>query len=140
MRLKNYNEYSLEEKKILLLFWWNHFGKIPFTPEELEIFKKLVDTIPEDVMFLAVNAFSLNIANEAIITYMRSKRLSSLIDSIPREEFQKESFKKFYATAKESFIEILVITYNAYEENKIIDILVPIDDIIEVEQTKHKLN
>ena len=113
MKVKKINEYSNEELKELLSYWFNNFQKKVYTLEELEKFKSMVDKNPRSVL------------NTAVILYNNGDGATPVLDGIRGDTKKIEEsiakWKKLKPTqmlkVTNEFIGEIVESYNNPEEN-----------------------
>ena len=111
MEIKKFDEYTNEEQVNLLFHWWNYYGKVPITLDEIEMFQNL---LKEDLMFVknvAVIENAIGKSSQNLISAMRKNEVEQY-----RNKITKITEDKRYAEDKEAleelFIEEIVRTYN----------------------------
>lgn len=126
MELKKFNEYTPAEQKRLLLHWWQYYGKLIYTPDELDLFSHMIDENSEQVMDLAVVSYINELSNQPIIMAMRNNCLEELKKTLPSVEKLNDELKVLYEQEKNNLIAKLVKTYNDPEP----DVPMSLEEII----------
>ena len=131
IEIKEWKEYTDEEKKELLNHWWHYYGKVLYTFDEWEQFNELIDKNSNKIMELAVAGFICNITTQPLIAAMRKNQVDELLSTLPNlNEIKDEKFKEEYEKIKNIVIRHLVGSYNQPQPN------IPIDDEDLIEQAK----
>lgn len=139
MKVKKINEYSNEELKELLSYWFNNFQKKVYSLEELEKFKSMVDRNPRSVLNTAIILYNNGDGATPVLDGIRgdTKRIEEAIDKWKKlnpsqmlkitNEFIKEMVESYNNTEEnlmsaEDFISELVSILGKPEEVKVIDL------------------
>lgn len=137
MTLKNWNEYTEEEKISLLNHHYYYYGKTIITFNEMEELRKTISKNPDLMWKIAVLSFINNVDCETlVIRTFRTKQFKELCNSIPKS-LNKESQELFDAYEQE-LLRQTVETFNnpksaiPMSEDKIIKDL---REIIESQET-----
>ncbi len=111
MEIKEWAQYSREEKKTLLKHWWYYYGKLLITLEEQEIFEHLVEECPDCIMSIALFSYLQDKSSQNLIYAIRQNRVKELINLI---DSSMESVKQDvgFSDIELQFISILVGSYN----------------------------
>ncbi len=112
MELKQFSEYSLSEKKELLIHWWHYYGKVMYTLEEMNQFRQMIEENCDQVMMMAIFGYVDGITSQPIIAAMRAGKLEELKSTLPKPEEQDDKFKEVYSMVEAELIKELVKTYN----------------------------
>ena len=116
IEIKDWKEYTDEEKKELLNHWWHYYGKIIYTFDEWELFNELVDKNSNKMMELAVAGFIYGVTSQPLITAMRKNQVDELLATLPNlNEIEDKEFIENYERAKNLLILQLVGSYNQPE-------------------------
>lgn len=110
MEIKDFDDYTKDEQTALLLHWWYYYGKIIFTLEEIENFKKMIEKDSRQILALATLGYYHGITNQPIIAAMRQNKMDELLATIPN--FNDEKTKESFLTIEKDLIKELVKTYN----------------------------
>jgi len=121
MEIKEWNQYSKEEKETLLKHWWYYYGKLVITPSEQEHFEQLVKKNSEQIMDVALFAFFFEQSSQTLIYAMRQNRVEEFLEVVDNSMEGIQSEEDFCDIKKE-FISMLVESYNHLEPD------VPISD------------
>ena len=111
--VKSWNEYTKEEKIILMRHWWNYYGKMVFTLAEYEQFNELLESKCDLIYAIAVLGYTNNISSQTLINAMRNDELPQFFNVISNViESDDENVKTIFGVASASFISEIVTTYN----------------------------
>lgn len=114
MELKEWREYVEEEKKELLIHWFQNYGRLTCSNEEFEEFKRLIE-MDADLMFdVAVGAFSNGRGTQAFLVGMRSNTLASFLNSI-LEMRCRAGYKDWFNKIGSDLLSNLIRTINNLE-------------------------
>ena len=131
IEIKEWKEYTDEEKKELLNHWWHYYGKVVYTFDEWEKFNELVDKNSNKMMELAVAGFIYGITSQPLIAAMRKNQVDELLATLPNlNEIEDEEFIENYKEAKNLLISQLVGSYNQPEPD------IPMNNEEVIEQVK----
>lgn len=111
--VKSWNEYTKEEKIILMRHWWHYYGKMVFTLAEYEQFNELLESKCDLIYAIAVLGYTNNISSQTLINAMRNDELPQFFNVISNViESDDENVKTIFGVASASFISEIVTTYN----------------------------
>lgn len=111
MEIKNFDEYTKEEQSQLMLHWWQHYGKIPFTAEELNKFSEYVDNDPKLIWEVAIVSVIRGESSQSLISAMRNGNIEEYFDLI-KVIIQTNKYKRLAENFENIFIGMLVESYN----------------------------
>ncbi len=83
-------ELSVEKKKELLMFWFNYYGKVMYTLEELDIFHNLVETNLEGVEKVAVVNFIKNLGSSIFVLAIRDGKELELLNTLDFSDAEED--------------------------------------------------
>ena len=102
--------------KVLLNHWFNYYGKIMYTFEELLTFQKLVETKTDEVLRYAVVNYAYNEGSTNLILKIRNGEIADICAGLPT--IAKEDYEKL----KDAFIREETKTYMQPEAPQPFDI------------------
>ncbi len=102
--------------KVLLNHWFNYYGKIMYTFEELLTFQKLVETKTDEVLRYAVVNYAYNEGSTNLILKIRNGEIADICAGLP--PIAKEDYEKL----KDAFIREVTKTYMQPEAPQPFDI------------------
>lgn len=113
MEIKKWNDYNPEEKIKLLQHWWYYYGKVLITLAEWQHFSQLVKKDSNSIFLIAVTSYISGKGSQYLVLAIRDNRVNELITALQKvEETADEHFKTEYTRAENSFISMLVGSYN----------------------------
>ena len=115
MEVKEYSQYTQEEKEEILMHWFHYYGKECYLVEELEQFQMLVKEHNNEVFILAVLSYIHGDATHSILEALRQNKLDQLFQMISDHTGSMNSNKGYAAMfhhAMHQFIEEVVESYN----------------------------
>lgn len=102
----------------LLLHWFHYYGKSPYTLDELEKFKKVIDKYSEKIFEFI---FACNIAeidpNVCMISAIRKDIVDLLFDSLPNTNNFSDEDKKMHDKIIKSIKDEIISSYQNPEPN-----------------------
>ncbi|MBE6160336.1 MAG: hypothetical protein E7157_04755 [Lactobacillales bacterium] len=119
IEIKNWNEYSSEEKNILLQHWWHYYGKILYTLDECEQFDSLLEKDIDKIFIAAIGSFIIGLSSQPLIDSMRRNNIDELLSALP--EMKKLEDNEMYHKVEVSLITQLVDSYNNQDFNTLIN-------------------
>jgi hypothetical protein len=130
MEIKEYEEYTKEEKIELLNHWFYYYGKVPFTPEEWISVRELIETNPDRIFdYIAIsNIVNRTIAPTLLLQAMASNELDKLFEVVPRVEDLNESMQGPYKETFKVVFDSIVHTYNNPEPAVPMDLAIIIEE------------
>lgn len=111
MEIKEWDQYSEDEKTKLLKHWWHYYGKLVITYEEMAYFERLVKRNPDQMMDVALFSFFMEHSSQLLIYAMRQNRVQQFLDVVNASMQDVQSDEEFRDT-KNGFISMLVESYN----------------------------
>lgn len=111
MEVKKFHEYTKEEQNKLMMHWWHYYGKVPFTPEELNKFSEYVENDLNLMWKVAVVSYIRCEASQGLINAMRNGNVLEYFDLI-NVIVQTNKYKKLAESVEDGFIGMLVESYN----------------------------
>lgn len=102
MELKDWNDYTPEEKEALLRHLFIYYGKYIFSLEELEMFEALIKEAPDKIFEIFLHSYVIKKNGQPIILEALRKNDKPLINL--KAEIKKykeediEEYKKFFLT------------------------------------------
>ena len=115
MEVKEWNNYTKEEKRALLNHWWYYYGKEIYTFDELEAFNKMIDQRDDEILELAVLSYTRNLSNQVLLYAMRLGQTKELFSSLPDTDTDNEQFNIAYKAICADFLGLIVKSYNEPE-------------------------
>ena len=110
MELKDWKEYTQEEKEKLLVHWlYNYSSQLVNQDEIIEFYGLLADDIDKMKDF-AVSCFVMGVSNEYLKKAMQGNFVGMLLDSIPEENELDDNCKKMMAKKEKMLLSILATT------------------------------
>ncbi len=116
MELKNWDEYTEDEKGRLLIHWLYNFGNRLVNQDEIIEFYKLIDEDVDKVKDVAVSCFTMGVSNEYLINAMKGNFVGILLDSIPEKSELDETSKKMLEQKEKLLLALLVMSYSKEEK------------------------
>lgn len=110
IEIKNWNDYSFEEKNKLLQHWWHYYGKMMYTLQEWEEFNKLVEKDADRMFIFAIGSYIMGTSSQPLICAMRQRNVDEVIASLPEKKELEDN--EMYFKIENSLISQLVKSYN----------------------------
>lgn len=108
MEIKKMNDYSDEELRELLFFWFKYYGKSIFSLDEIDKYNKMLEENPKAVFKTAVILYAINEGPTRILEGIRGN-MSPIEDALKKTKtFSKQKMAQVTA----GFIKEVVTTYN----------------------------
>ena len=111
MERKEWNLYTLEEKKEILRHWWHYYGKLAYTFAELELFNQLLDENADKIYLMAIQFYQAGLSSQLLIGAMRSNGVDSLLAQFP-DLLEIDQRDIAYTTLSGRFLDEVVKTLN----------------------------
>ncbi len=96
---KKWEEYTIEEKRELLIYWFSHFSGMPISGVDSNQFKALVDERPDQLFDHIVTNFVYNTSmqSDLLLVFMRDNRVDQILShSIKPEKLTEDSKESYY--------------------------------------------
>ena len=96
---KKWEEYTIEEKKDLLIYWFPHFCGRPISTVDSNQFKALANERPDQLFDHIVTNYVYNTSmqSDLLLFYMRDNRVDQILShSIEPEKLSMDSKESYY--------------------------------------------
>jgi len=117
-QLKTWGNYSLQERKDLLNYWWHSYGQGLYSLEELSRFNELIESQSDKIFVIAVNSYTGGFGLYDLIAAIRSGTVDNLLKDIPDLETITD---RDFIQSEEDFCSILVGGCNNPEPSILMD-------------------
>lgn len=121
MEVKNWNEYTNDQKKTLVKHWWHYYGKMVITFAELQRFHELVEKDVDTIFRFAVDSFIIGQSSQQLIVAMRFNEENQLLEKVTIIDELNDKEKEEYELATKAFVEMLIDSYNNPEPDVSMD-------------------
>ena len=112
MQIKEWNEYTEDEKSSLLTHWFHYYGKLVYTLDELEKFQDLTKKDSNKMFSAAVACYISGGNSSLLLTGLRQDGEKFIDVAGNRGGDLRDKNEEEYEAIASSFIEEIVTTYN----------------------------
>ena len=123
MKLKDWKEYTQEEKERLLIQWLYNYSSQLVNQDEIIEFYKLLDDNIDKMKDFAVSCYAMGVSNEYLLKAFQGNFVGMLLDSIPEEKELDEVSKKMLAKKERDLLSILAVLCSREENARTLDLV-----------------
>ena len=112
MELKDWNEYTFEEKEALLHHWWQYYALSTYTLDEWMQFDEMIIGNVDKICEAAFCCYINQQGPKPILEGMRRGVIDEFLKLLPEMEEQDSKLKMDVFFIKQTFLEMIVDSYN----------------------------